>query len=158
GVASIEHGTYADDEVLHIMAERGTFMVPTLMASTAMLRDSDVRDAMPGHLRDRLAESQATHQQAVRQARRAGVPIAMGTDAGTPGNRHGANADEVVAMVEEAGLSPHEAIHAATLAAARLIRHEHDLGTLEAGRLADVVGVAGDPTHEIANITQVRFV
>ena len=76
GVASIEHGTYADDEVLHLMAERGTFLVPTLMASTAMLRDPVVHDAMPAHLRERLTESQATHQDAVRRARRAGVPIA----------------------------------------------------------------------------------
>jgi imidazolonepropionase-like amidohydrolase len=158
GVASIEHGTYADDEVLHLMAERGTFLVPTLMASTAMLRDPVVRDAMPTHLRDRLTESQATHQDAVRRARRAGVPIAMGTDAGTPGNRHGANADELVAMVEEAGLSPQEAIHAATLAAARLIQRGHDLGSLEPGRIADVIGLAGDPTNDIMNVTQVRFV
>src|SRR5262249_37880201 len=137
---------------------RGTFLVPTLMASTAMLRDSLVRDAMPSHLRDRLTESQATHQDAVRRARRAGVPIAMGTDAGTPGNRHGANADELVAMVEEAGLSPQEATQAATLAAARLVRREHDLGSLESGKLADVIGMAGDPTLDIANVTQVRFV
>jgi imidazolonepropionase-like amidohydrolase len=158
GVASIEHGTYADDEVLHLMAERRTFLVPTLMASTAMLRDPVVRAAMPTHLRDRLTESQATHQDAVRRARRAGVSIAMGTDAGTPGNRHGANADELVAMVEETGLSPQEAIHAATLAAARLIRREHDLGSLEPGRIADVIGLAGDPTNDIMNVTQVRFV
>jgi len=158
GVASIEHGTYADDEVLQLMAARGTFLVPTLSASTAVLRDPVVRDAMPAHLRDRLTESQAAHQDAVRCARRLGVPIAMGTDAGTPGNRHGANADELVAMVEETGLSPQEAIHAATLAAARLIRREHDLGSLEAGRVADVIGLAGDPTRDIANVTQVRFV
>jgi imidazolonepropionase-like amidohydrolase len=158
GVASIEHGTYADDQALQLMAERGTFLVPTLMASTAMLRDPVVRNAMPAHLRDRLTESQATHQDAVRRARRMGVPIAMGTDAGTPGNRHGANADELVAMVEETGLPPQEAINATTLAAAQLIRREHDLGSLEAGRFADVIGLAGDPTRDIRHVTQVRFV
>ncbi len=158
GVASVEHGTYADDEVLALMAERGTFLVPTLMASTAMLRDQVVLDAMPAHLRDRLTKSQATHQDAVRRARRLGVPIAMGTDAGTPGNRHGANADELVAMVEEAGLPAQEAIHAATLAAARLIGRERDLGSLEPGRLADLIGLAGDPADDIRNVTQVRFV
>src|SRR5262249_6064835 len=148
----------ADDEVLALMAARGTFLVPTLSASTAMLRDPLVRDAMPVHLRDRLTESQATHQDAVRRARRMGVPIAMGTDAGTPGNRHGANADEMVAMVEETGLPPQEAMHATTLAAARLVRREQDLGSLEPGRAADVIGLAGDPTRDIANVTQVRFV
>src|SRR5437870_1488123 len=158
GVASIEHGTYAEDEVLHLMAERGTFLVPTLMASTAMLRDPVVRDAMPIHLRDRLTESQATHQDAVRRARRMDVPIAMGTDAGTPGNRHGANADELVAMVEEAGLSPRESIHAATLGAARLIRREGDLGSLELGHYADVIGLGGDPTRDIDHVTHVVFV
>jgi len=158
GVASIEHGTYADDDALALMAASGTFLVPTLMASTAMLRDPGVRDAMPVHLRERLTESQATHQDAVRRARRMGVPIAMGTDAGTPGNRHGANADELVAMVEETGLSPRESIHAATLGAARLIRREADLGSIEPGRIADVIGLVGDPTTDIGNVTEVRFV
>ncbi|TMK76130.1 MAG: amidohydrolase family protein, partial [Actinobacteria bacterium] len=131
---------------------------PTLMASTAMLRDPLVREAMPAHLRDRLTESQATHQDAVRRARRMAVPIAMGTDAGTPGNRHGANADELVAMVEEAGLSPRESIHAATLGAARLIRREADLGSLELGRCADVIGLMGDPLRDINHVTHVAFV
>jgi len=90
--------------------------------------------------------------------RDAGVRIAMGTDAGTPGNDHGANADEVVAMVEEAGLTPQQSIRAATAGAALLLRREADLGSLAPGRFADVIGCLGDPTKDIAQITRLVFV
>src|SRR5438445_7223421 len=72
GVSSIEHGTFADDAALELMISRGTFLVPTLCATTSMLRDDTVRDAMPEHLRARLTENQV-HQDAVRRAHRLGV-------------------------------------------------------------------------------------
>ncbi len=158
GVSSIEHGTFADEAALELMNSRGTFLVPTLCATTSMLRDATVRDAMPEHLRARLTENQGVHQDAVRRAHRMGVRIAMGTDAGTPGNDHGANADEVVAMVEEAGLTPQQSIRAATAGAALLLRREADLGSLAQGRFADIIGCLGDPTKDIAQITRVVFV
>jgi imidazolonepropionase-like amidohydrolase len=158
GVASIEHGTFADGAALELMASRGTFLVPTLCATSSMLRDVAVREAMPEHLRARLSESQTVHQDAVRRAVLAGVPVAMGTDAGTPGNHHGANADEVVAMVEEAGLTPRQSIYAATAGAARLLRRQNDMGSLEPGTFADVIGLPADPLEDIAAITRVVFV
>src|SRR6266511_6025097 len=86
------------------------------------------------------------------------LPIAMGTDAGTPGNPHGANALECVAMVEEAGLSTEASIRAATLDAARLLGRGSDLGSIEPGKLADIIGVRGNPVDDVRALTDVRFV
>lgn len=158
GVDSIEHGTFADEAVLRRMAERGTFMVPTNCAFTAMIRDDRTMAAMPPHLRRRLCENQETHRLAMRAAHRLGVPIAMGTDAGTPGNHHGANALECVLMVEEVGMSPQESIRCATLNPARLLRREADLGSIEEGKLADIVGCPADPLDDIAALTRMAFV
>lgn len=149
GVASIEHGTYADRAVLERMAERGTFLVPTNSTTTPMLRDQEILAAIPGHLRRRLAEAQRTHVAAMRLAREIGVPIAMGTDAGTPGNRHGDNAQECVLMVEENGMTPAESLAAATVNAARLLGREGDLGVIAPGAAADIVAFDADPLVDI---------
>jgi imidazolonepropionase-like amidohydrolase len=158
GVASIEHGTYADEAVLGVMAERGVFLVPTLSTATSLFRNKEIVQTMPSHLRERLADTTATHVAAMRLARRLGVPIAMGTDAGTPGNNHGGNAEECVAMVEEMGMTPEEAILAATADAARLLSHDRDVGALETGRFADVIGLRADPIDDPTELTRVAFV
>jgi len=158
GVASIEHGTYADEAVLGMMAERGVFLVPTLSTATSLFRNQEIVRVMPSHLRERLADTAATHVAAMRLARRFGVPIAMGTDAGTPGNHHGRNADECVAMVEEMGMTPKEAVRAATADAARLLWQGRDVGALEPGRFADVIGLRADPIEDPAELTRVAFV
>jgi imidazolonepropionase-like amidohydrolase len=158
GVASIEHGTFADDRVLELMAARGTFLVPTLSTTSAGLRDPAVVKAMPEHVRARFAETASTHLAATAGAHGMGVPIAVGTDAGTPGNHHGSNAMECVYLVEEAGLSPGDAIRAATMNAALLLGHEADLGSLRPGKLADVIGVRGDPMADIRTLADVAFV
>ena len=158
GVASIEHGTYADDEVLARMASEGIFLVPTIAASASMMRDERVMAEMPEHLRARLVESDRTHIEMISRASRAGVPIAMGTDAGTPGNHHGDNARECVYMVEEAGLTPLDAIRAATVNAAHLVQRWPDLGSLEPGKLADVIGCVGNPLDDITELSRIAFV
>jgi imidazolonepropionase-like amidohydrolase len=158
GVASIEHGTYADQAVLGMMAQRGVFLVPTLCTATSLFRNQEIVRAMPSHLRERLADSAATHVAAMRLARRLGVPIAMGTDAGTPGNHHGRNAEECVAMVQEMGMTPEEAILAATADAARLLWHDRDVGALEPGHFADVIGLRADPFGDPTELTRVAFV
>ncbi|HYT79463.1 MAG TPA: amidohydrolase family protein, partial [Actinomycetota bacterium] len=115
GVRSIEHGTYAAEDALGLMAERGVFLVPTFSPWTSLREIHAAVNAMPEHIRARLSEAHETHAGMVRSAAKLGVPIAMGTDAGTPGNHHGANALECVAMVEEGGLSPGASVRAATL-------------------------------------------
>jgi imidazolonepropionase-like amidohydrolase len=158
GARSIEHGTFADEATLEMMAQRGVFLVPTFSAWTSTRKDRKVMEAMPTHVRTRLSEGHQVHTEMVRSATRLGVPIAMGTDAGTPGNHHGANALECVAMVAEAGLSPEHSVRAATIDAARLLGREEQLGSIEPGKLADIIGVLGNPVEGIGALTDVRFV
>jgi imidazolonepropionase-like amidohydrolase len=149
GADSIEHGTFADERALKLMAERKATLVPTFCPATSMLRDPAISGSMPAHLRERLVNSRQTRQEMVRRAHRAGVPIAMGTDAGTPGNHHGDNVDECIAMVEEGGLSPADCLRASTLNGARLLRQEDNLGSLAPGKFADVLALRENPLNDI---------
>jgi imidazolonepropionase-like amidohydrolase len=158
GADSIEHGTFADEGVLRRMAEKGVFLVPTCCAFTALVQDKAVMDAMPEHLRARLVDNNDVHMSAIRTAHRLGVPIAMGTDAGTPGNHHGNNAEECVVMVEEIGMTPQESLFASTLNPARLLRQEKNLGSLTAGKYADVIACAANPLDDIRALMNVAFV
>lgn len=148
GVDTIEHGTdlHRDPAVARAMAERGVFLVPTLkaLANIAEPPGSGVPDDIVAKARERRADRDLTF----RLARSAGVPIAMGTDAATPFNRHGENAQELALMVE-LGMSPMEAIVAATGTAARALGHA-DIGVLRAGALADIAVWDGDPLTDIA--------
>ena len=123
-----------------------------------MLRERHIRETIPEHERARLTGYDRQHRKAVRLAHRLKVPIAMGTDAGTPGNHHGDNAQEIVEMVTGAGLSPAAAIHASTLNPARLIGRAHELGSLEKGKLADAVAVTRDPLADVTALKSVDFV
>ena len=113
---------------------------------------------MPDHLRRRMIEFHGVHMDTIRRAHERGVRIAMGTDAGTPGNHHGLNAEECVAMVAHCGMSPAESIRAATVNGAALLRRSDVLGTLEVGKYADVVACAGDPLESIEELTRLTFV
>ena len=155
GADSIEHCTFADDDVLKLMAARGTALVPTICAGALLFRDDDVVATMPEHLRDRMAAFNDVHDAAVRRAHELGVTIAMGTDAGTPGNHHGLNAHECVFLVEHCGLSPAESIRTATVNAARLLRREGELGVLREGAYADVIALDGNPLDDITELTRV---
>jgi imidazolonepropionase-like amidohydrolase len=158
GVRSIEHGTFADEATLKLMAERGTFLVPTFSAWTSTRNDHAVMGAMPEHMKARLSNAHEVHAETVRAAARLGVPIAMGTDAGTPGNHHGRNALECVAMVHEAGLAPAHSVRAATLDAARLLGREDELGSIEPGKVADIIGIRRNPVEDIRALTDAVFV
>jgi imidazolonepropionase-like amidohydrolase len=157
GVDSIEHCTFADDAVLRTMAARGTALVPTICAGALLFRDADVVGAMPDHLRVRMEAFNDVHVDAVRRAHELGVTIAMGTDAGTPGNHHGLNAHECVFLVEECGLSPVDSIATATVNAARLLR-QPDLGSLQEGAHADVIACDENPLDDITTLTRVSMV
>ena len=158
GVDSIEHCTFADDAALGLIARAGTFVVPTICAGELLFRDGEVIEAMPEHLRQRMTEFNEIHLATIRRAHELGVRIAMGTDAGTPGNHHGLNAHECVFMVSRCGLSAAESIRTATISAAALLRRQEDLGTLEVGKYADVIACTGDPFQDIAELTRLSFV
>jgi imidazolonepropionase-like amidohydrolase len=158
GVASIEHGTYADEAALRRMAERGTFLVATNSVFSTALLDQGFLASMPPHIQARYVDNDRIHRDAMTLAHRLGVPMAMGTDAGAPGDHHGRNAQECVLLVEENGLSPLEAVAAATVNAARLLRRERDIGSLTTGRFADVVGFRANPLQDIRAVLQPVFV
>lgn len=142
GVDSIEHGCYLDEDptLLGQMAVQGTFFVPTLTVYAYH------RESPAPHVRERALVLYPHHVASVRRALELGVPIAAGTDAG--GHGHPRNALELKYLVE-AGLTPMQALRAATQWAARCLGLERDLGTIEAGRLADVVLVDGNPLDDV---------
>ena len=158
GCRSIEHGTYGDEEAYALMVEKGTFLVPTLCVHSALRADRRALAGLLPHIRERYFAIEKTRLKNVALAARLGVPLAMGTDAGTPGNHHGDNTQEIVRMVTGAGLTPQAAIAAATMGGARLLGREAELGSLEAGKLADIVALGADPLADIAACRDVRFV
>lgn len=149
GVRSVEHGTMLDDEAIGLMVERGTWLVPTLSATRGA-----VEAAERGVLTPRVAEkahlAAAGHLDSFRRAVAAGVKVAMGTDA--PVRAHGTNLDELGMMVD-GGLTPAQAWQATTVQAAELMDLTDELGTLEAGKRADVVVLDGD-TGDVTNLAQ----
>jgi imidazolonepropionase-like amidohydrolase len=132
--------------------------VPTLCAGELLVRDNATVESMPGFLRERMLEFNEIHIETIKRAHKAGARIAMGTDAGTPGNHHGMNGAECVFMVRDAGMSPLESIHAATVNPARLLRQEKNLGSLEAGKYADIIGCRGNPLDDIEELTRLSLV
>jgi imidazolonepropionase-like amidohydrolase len=149
GIDCIEHGSLMSDETLDLMIERGTFLVPTTYLADGM----DVSHAAP-ELQAKAAEVFPRAKETIRKAVERGARIACGTDA--PAIPHGKNARELLALVDR-GMTPLQAIRAATTVAADLIDVD-DRGRLEAGLLADVIAVPGDPLVDIGVTEDVRFV
>ena len=158
GADSVEHGTHADEDVLSLMAEKGTYLVPTCLVMSCYLDNPELRRSAPAYLIERFLATKPIHSKAINTAYRLKVPIAMGTDAGAPGVFHGRNAEEVGRMVRDAGMDVEDAILAGTLNAAHLIGQEEMLGSLESGKHADIIAVRGDPLDEPGVLEQVVFV
>jgi imidazolonepropionase-like amidohydrolase len=147
GVRSIEHGCLLDDEGIVLMLEKNAYLVPTLVAPrdvAAIARNNP--GAIPDEMVQKAERVAAVHIERFRAAVEAGVQVALGTDAGV--GEHGGNGRELALMVE-GGMSPMQALVAATSVPARLIGMEDQLGTLRAGLLADVIAVQGDPLQHI---------
>lgn len=155
GVASIEHGTYMSDETIALMKQHGTYYVPTISAGRFVAEKSRIDGYFPSIVRPKAAAIGPLIQATFQRAYAAGVKIAFGTDQGVA--PHGDNAKEFIYMVE-AGMPAMKAIQAATLEAAKLVDAEKDLGTVEAGKIADLVAVPGDPLADISLMTKVSFV
>jgi len=147
GVTSIEHGCLLDEEAIALMKERDAWLVPTLVAPRDVVAAASHGRSIPEAMVQKARDISVRHMASFRAAVAAGVNIAMGTDSAV--GPHGANLRELALMVE-GGLTPLHAITASTLAPARLLRRERDVGTLEVGKLADAVAVRGDPLADIA--------
>ena len=155
GVASIEHGTYMDKEVMKLMKKHGTYYVPTILAGNFVAEKAKIDGYFPDIVRPKAAAIGPLSQATFGKAYKAGVNIAFGTDSGV--SAHGDNAQEFALMVE-AGMPPAEAILSATVNTAKLLDVEETLGTLEAGKLADIIAVKGNPLTDISVLEHVQFV
>jgi imidazolonepropionase-like amidohydrolase len=151
GIHSIEHGVYLDDEAIDLMLEHGTYLVPTLLAPLGVLEVGE-SGGMPDYGLRKAREVVEIHSQSISKAHQAGVKIAMGTDSAvTP---HGQNLRELGLMVS-IGMSPMEAIVASTSIAAACLGWDDRLGTLESGKLADLILVKDDPLKNIRSLENV---
>lgn len=147
GVASIEHGIYLTDELIDLMLQKDAYLVPTLVAPLAVIEFAEAHpDLLPPVMAAKAVSVIEAHQRSFRMAVEAGVKIAMGTDSGV--GRHGANGRELQLMVEH-GMTPMQAIQASTAHAADLLHLSGQLGTLEVGKLADVIVVPGNVLENI---------
>jgi imidazolonepropionase-like amidohydrolase len=155
GVTSIEHGTYMDSETIALMKKYGTYYVPTILAGNWVAEKAKIDGFFPRIVRPKATEIGPLIQKTFYNAYKAGVKIAYGTDTGV--SEHGDNGGEFALMVK-GGMPAIEAIRSATYHAAKLLRVDDELGTIEAGKLADLVAVQGDPLKDISLMTNISFV
>lgn len=152
GIHSIEHGFYLDNEAIELILQTKAFLVPTLSAPYHILK-AGVKKGVPSYVVEKSKSVLKSHWESVKKAHRAKIPIAMGTDAGTPFNCHGENLKEMELLVK-AGFHPMEAIVAATKTASEVLGLEDRIGTLRPGKLADLVVLDGDPLQDITLFQQ----
>jgi imidazolonepropionase-like amidohydrolase len=148
GIRSIEHGIYLDDEAIDLMLDRGTWLVPTLVAPRAVLAAAAAGASLPANVVEKARLVLEAHEASVRRAVGAGVRIAMGTDSGV--GPHGTNLDEL-ALMAGCGMTPDEVWRATTRGAAELLGVAEEFGTLEPGKRADLVVLDGDP-HDLTGL------
>jgi imidazolonepropionase-like amidohydrolase len=151
GIRSIEHGMFLDDEAIDLMLKQGTFLVPTLVAPLGVIEQAEQRGNMPEYGLRKARETLEAHQESISRAIAAGVKVAMGTDAAVV--PHGTNLRELGLMVRS-GMTPMQAIVSSTKVAAECMRWDDRVGTLEAGKLADIIIVDGDPLADIRILEQ----
>jgi imidazolonepropionase-like amidohydrolase len=156
GIDSIEHGFYLDDEAIELALKQGTFLVPTLLAIASIL-EHGVADGVPAWVVEKAEIEAEANRTGFKAAVDAGVKVAAGTDAGTPFNRHYDMAREMSMMVRF-GLTPLQAITAATRNSAENLDVLHTVGTVEVGKSADLLLVDGDPSTDIEAIGRVVLV
>lgn len=155
GITTIEHGTYMDKRVIQAMKKNGTYYVPTIIAGKFVAEKSKVDGFFPSIVRPKAAAVGPQIQGTFKKAYKAGVKIAFGTDSGV--SPHGENAKEFEYMVE-VGMPELAAIQSATIATAELLDVADTLGTIETGKLADIIAVKGNPLEDIKSLQKVSFV
>lgn len=155
GVTSIEHGSFLDEEGAKLMASKGTFLVPTLMAGEAVEKLAK-GGFLKGNRREKALLAANAMRNAIKIAIANKVSVAFGTDSGVIA--HGTNAREFWLMTEWGGMRPIDTITAATLNAAKVLGLEGSIGSLEPGKIADIVAVSGDPLRDIKKVESPVFI
>ncbi len=154
GVDTIDHGTFIDDKTIALFKAKGAWLVPTMIAPVTALAQAR-SGVLPAATIPKAEAAAAAALDSHRRAIAAGVKIAFGTDSGV--SRHGDNAKEFALMVR-AGMTPANAIRAATIDAADALGRRDQIGSIEVGKAADIVAVAGDPTVDVTRLESVDFV
>jgi len=154
GVDSIEHGSFIDDEAIRLMKEKGTYLVPTLYLADWFIENYQ-RLRVPAFMVEKAKVVMPAARLNIARAFKAGVKVAFGTDAAV--YPHGLNAREFAVMVK-LGMTPMQSIQAATINAADLLGWSDRIGSIEAGRFADVIAVNGDPIADVTALEHVAFV
>ncbi|MGD0189378.1 MAG: amidohydrolase family protein [Rhizomicrobium sp.] len=155
GVDGIEHGTFMDDEIMDTMKKRGVFYVPTALAGATVAEYARTQDFLPKAIREKALAVGPNILETVRKSHAAGVKIAFGTD--TAVSPHGQNAKEFALMIQ-AGMTPMQAITAATITAAEHIGQAAHLGSIEPGKAADIIATASSPLDDVNVLMTIAFV
>lgn len=155
GVTTIEHGTYMDDEAIELMKQHGTYFVPTIIAGKTVADSAKIPGYYHPLVVPKALEIGPLIQATFAKAYKAGVKIAFGTDSGV--SIHGYNAYEFQYMVE-AGMPAMEAIKSATFVPATIMGTQKDLGSIETGKIADIIATDGNPLQDIKAMRKVSFV
>ncbi len=155
GINTIEHGTFMTEEIMDMMIEKGTYYVPTISAGNFVVEKAKIEGYFPKIIVPKALTVGAQIFETFEKAYKRGVPIAFGTDTGV--SPHGENAQEFELMVK-AGMKPIEAILSATVTPAKILGMEEQLGTIEAGKLADIIATDGNPIDDISAVRKVSFV
>ena len=149
GVDTVEHAFDVDDETIAIMKEQGTFIVPTMNAMYAIYQYGE--GTVPDWARNKVIINIKKHFASIKKAAAAGIPIAMGTDAGTPYNGfESESAYEMQLYVDKAGMTPAQAIDTATINCARALHVADDFGEIAVGKMADFIVTANNPLTDIS--------
>ncbi|WP_408006985.1 amidohydrolase family protein [Pseudalkalibacillus sp. A8] len=156
GITTVEHGIYLDDEAIDMMLERGTFLVPTLAAPFNIV-EHGLEAGIPAHAVQKSERVMEDHQKSFYKAYQKGVKIAAGTDAGTPFNRHGDFVTELELMAKN-GMNHYDVLRSATKIAAEAMKLDDKTGTVEAGKVADLLLVPGNPLDDISVLRKVAKV
>ena len=156
GIHSVEHGMLMDEEAIDMMAEHHTYLIPTIVAAKAIVENGVESGIHPENVA-KAARCVANHYENLKKCLNKGVPICFGTDAGTPGNYHGTQTREF-GFMQEAGLPTAYILHAATSRNAEMMRMNDCIGTVTAGKFADLVAVDEDPFDNIRTMEHVSFV
>jgi len=154
GVDSVEHGTFMDDEDIRLMKEHGTFYCPTVYTGQFVAEQAK-KGAYPPAVTKKALEVGPQIIRTVSRAYQGGVKFAYGTDAGV--YPHGQNWEDFIYLVK-AGLPPAYTLQMATINAAQLLGHDDELGSVAAGKFADLVAVPGNPLEDITVMSKVSFV
>jgi len=155
GVASIEHGTYTGPKAIQLFKKTGAYLVPTLLAGDTVVKMAKTTDILSPAVKQKALKVGADMQGNFGKAYKAGVKIAFGTDSGV--SKHGTNAQEAVLMVE-AGMPAMQVIKSATVNTADLLDMTESIGTIEAGKYADIIAVDKSPLKDIKELLDVKFV